>query len=64
MPKTYSASIFTICTFNITRILYLQVDNVFGFSCCFRQLLPSITFTLNDQIATFLVQVRCFPVPD
>ncbi|XPE44735.1 SbmA/BacA-like family transporter [Shigella flexneri] len=41
--------------FNIARILYLQVDNVFGLFCCFRQSC-TITLGLMTQITNVLVR--------
>ena len=57
--KTISASIFTIMYFNIARILYLQVDNVFGLFLLFPSIVAgTITLGLMTQITNVFGQVR------
>lgn len=55
--KTIFASIFRYMYFNIARILYLQVDNVFGLFLLFPSIVAgTITLGLMTQITNVLVR--------
>ncbi len=64
--KNYFRLYFHYMYFNIARILYLQVDNVFGLFLLFPSIVAgTITLGLMTQITNvFWSGSRCFPVPD
>ncbi|MFP1463613.1 SbmA/BacA-like family transporter [Escherichia coli] len=64
--KNYFRLYFHYMYFNIARILYLQVDNVFGLFLLFPSIVAGTIYARPDDAdyQRFWSGSRCFPVPD
>lgn len=63
--RNYFRLYFHYMYFNIARILYLQVDNVFGLFLLFPSIVAgTITLGLMTQITNVFGSARLVPVPD